>query len=95
MTCKTEPDNQHNKYAMKVLKDGEIVGHIPQLFSKTYTLILLSGGCMKVCITGKRENRRREGLEVPYLVTVKVSEHILSKVETIIKDICKRLIENN
>ena len=29
------------------------------------------------------------------LVTVKVSEHILSKVEPIIKDICKRLIENN
>ena len=54
LTCKTEPDNQHDKYAVKVLKDGEIVGHIPRLFSKTCTLILLSGGCMKVCVTGKR-----------------------------------------
>ena len=74
---------------MKVLKDGEIVGHIPPLFSKTCILILLSGGSMKVCVTGKRENKREKGLEVPCLVTVKVSEHILSKVEPIIKDLCK------
>ena len=42
---------------------------------------------MKVCVTGKRENKRGKGLEVPCLVTVKVSEHILSKVEPIIKDV--------
>ena len=79
LTCKKKPDNQHDKYAVKVLKDGEIVGHIPRPFSKTCTLILLSGGCMKVCILGKRENKRGEGLEVPCLVTAKVSEYIYQK----------------
>ena len=47
---------------------------------------------MKVCVSGKQENKRGKGLEVPCLVTVKVSEHILSKVEPIIKDLRKRLI---
>ena len=61
-----------------------IVGHIPRLFSKTCTLILLSGGSMKICVTGKRKNKRGKGLD-----GVKVSEHILSKVEPIIKDLCK------
>ena len=79
-------------YLVKVLKDGEIVGHIPRLFSKICTLILLSGCSMKVCVSGKRENKRGKGLEVPCLVTVKVSEHIASKVGPIIKGMCKRLI---
>ena len=45
---------------------------------------------MKVCLSGKPENERGKGLEVPRLVTVKVSEHILSKVEPITKDLCKQ-----
>ena len=89
LTWEREPGNQHDEHVVKVLKDGEIVGHIPRLFSKTCNLILLPGGSMKVCVTGKRVNKRGKGLEVPCLVTVKVSEHILSKVEPIIKDLCK------
>ena len=89
LTCERGPGIQHDEHDVKVLKDGEIVGHITRLFSKTCTLILLSGGSMKVCVTGKRENKRGKGMEVPCLVTVKVSEHILSKVEPIIKDLCK------
>ena len=56
------------------------------------SLISLSGGSMKACVTGKRENKRGKGLEVPCVVTVKMSEHIFTKVEPIIQDLCKRLI---
>ena len=80
---------------MKVVKDGETVGHIPRLLSKTCSLILLSGGSMKACVTGKRENKRGKGLEVwraGGVVTIKVSKYILTKVEPIMKDLCKRLI---
>ena len=89
LTCEREPGNQHDEHAVKVLKDGEIVRHIPRLLSKTCTLILLAGGSMKVCVTGERDNKRGKGLEDPCLVTAKVSEHILSKVEPVIKDLCK------
>ena len=29
LTCEREPGNQHDEHAVKVLKDGENVGHIP------------------------------------------------------------------
>ena len=52
LTCETEPSNRHDKYVMKVVKERETVGHIPQLFSKPCSLILLSDRSMKVCVTG-------------------------------------------
>ena len=47
---------------------------------------------MKFCVPGKPENKRGKGLEVTFLVTVKVLEDILSEVEPIIKDLCKGLM---
>ena len=59
-----------------MVKKGETVGHILQLFLKTCSVILLSGSSIKVHVTGKTEDQRENGLEVPWIVTVKVSEHI-------------------
>ena len=53
LTCKRELSNRHDKYAIKVVKEGETVGHTPQLFLKTFIRILLSGGSMKVRVTEK------------------------------------------
>ena len=44
------------------------------------TLILLSGGTMQATVTGKRENKRGNGLELPCKVTVKAPFFICSKV---------------
>ena len=43
-----------------------------------------------VTVTGKRENKRRNELELPCKVTVKAPFFICSKVETIIRDLCSR-----
>lgn len=92
LNCEREPSNQHDKYAVKVIKEGKTVGHIPQVFSKYCSLILLAGGSMKVGVTGKRENKRGKGLEVPCRVTIKAPISICMKVEPIIKDLCTRLV---
>ena len=42
------------------------------------TLILLSGGIMQASVTGKRENKRGNGLELPCKVTVKAPFFIYS-----------------
>ena len=47
---------------------------------------------MKVRETRKRENQKGNELEVPCFVTIKVSEYIYVEVETIIKDLCGRLV---
>ena len=53
------------------------------LFWKNYTRIIKKS--MKVYVSGKRENKRGTGSEG--------IGNILSKVESIIKDLCKRLIQ--
>ena len=59
LTYEREPGNQHDEHVVKVLKDGEIVGHIPRLLSKTCTLIFLSGGKF-ACQENERTKEERD-----------------------------------
>ena len=45
---------------------------------------------LQVTVTGKRENERGNGLELPRKVTVKAPFFICSKVEPIIRDLYSR-----
>ena len=74
-----------------MVKDGDNVGHRPQLFSKTCSL-MLSGCSMRECVTGKPKKQRGNGLKISWIVTIKFSEHVYVKVGTIIKDLCGRLV---
>ena len=65
LPAKISPPKVYDKHAVKVAKEGEIVGRLPKLFSKYCTLILLSGGTIQTTVTGKRENKRGNGLELP------------------------------
>ena len=61
----TEPENRHDKYAVKVLKDNEEVGNIARDLSKYCTSALLCGGTVECVFIGKRENKGGNGLQVP------------------------------
>lgn len=71
-----------------MVKQRKTVGYIPCLFSKMWSL---SGNYVKVCVT-ENENQRGNGLEVPCILTIKVSEHMYVKVKTVIKGMCGRLV---
>ena len=86
LSTATEPEKHHDKYAAKVLKENEVVGHVPREISKYCTSALLCGGTIKWEITGKRQNKRRNGLEVTCKYIVKGPLHMISNVENIIKD---------
>ena len=47
-----------------MVKEGKTVGHIPQLYSKTRSIILLSGGSVKLRVIGKSKIQRGNGQEV-------------------------------
>ena len=42
LICEKEPTNPYNRHAIKVIKGDIIVGHIPKLFSKIFSFVLLS-----------------------------------------------------
>ena len=85
-----EPENPHDKYAVKVLKENTIVGHVPRDISKYCTTLLLCGGKIRCEVTGRRQNKRGNGLEVPCKFIVKGPHYITCKIDMIIKDYISR-----
>ena len=58
-----ERDNQYDRYALSVIKNGEIVGHVPRSLSKVSRFFLNHNGEIKCTVVGKR--KKGNGLEVP------------------------------
>ena len=85
-----EPENPHDKYAVKVLKENTIVGHVPRDISMYCTTLLLCGGKIRCEVTGRRQNKRGNGLEVPCKFIVKGPHYITCKIDMIIKDYISR-----
>ena len=69
LTLKREPDNPVSKHAVAVTRDGQIVGHIPEKYSRVVSCFLAREGNSGSCVvTGPRVNRGVQlGLEVPCL----------------------------
>ena len=65
LNTQVEPDNVHDKYAVKVLKNEAVVGHVHREISRYCSFVLNSGGTMSATVIGARENRRGNGLTVP------------------------------
>ena len=58
LSTTAEPENHHDKYVVKVLKDNEVVGHVSSDISKYCTSAILCGRTIKCEIAGKRQNKR-------------------------------------
>ena len=67
LLVKTEPTNKYDQFAVVVLKDREVVGHVPQEMSKVTSFFLgYDGNVMFFEVTGERLNHRVQlRLEVP------------------------------
>ena len=63
LSTTAELENHHDKYVVKVLKDNEVVGHVPSDISKYCTSAILCGRTIKCEIAGKRQNKRGMGLK--------------------------------
>ena len=90
LSTATEPEHHHDTYAVKVLKENEVAGHVSRDISKYCTSALLCEGTRKSEITGKRQNKRGNGLEVPCKYIVKGPFHMVLNEEKTIKDYLPR-----
>ena len=50
-----EEENQHDDYAVTVMKNGDIVGHLPRSISRVSWVFLKHGGVIMCQICGKME----------------------------------------
>ena len=75
-----EAVNHHDRFAVAVLKEDRIVGHIPREVSKTAWYFLEHGGEIRCEITSRR--RRSDigkGLEVPCTYTFEGKPKMIKK----------------
>ena len=61
----SQPDtgNEHDRYAIGMVKDGEIVGHAPKEISRIFQYFIQHNGTISAEVTGHRKIGK--GLEVP------------------------------
>ena len=68
LECVQEPANLHDRYAVAVLKEETVVGHVPRKISIVCCLFLRRGGTIVSTITGTRHyshDLAQGGMEVP------------------------------
>ena len=64
---KSENENQHDKFAVAIVLEERILGHVPKNLSKIFHQFMKIPNCTIGCkVTGKRVNRGAGyGLEIP------------------------------
>lgn len=48
LVCRPERSNGHDRYAVAVMKNDLVVGHLPSNFSRLYTLSIRRGGVILI-----------------------------------------------
>ena len=68
LTCRREPFNPNDPFAVSVLRDNHTVGHLPGKISSICSLFIRRGGTLTVKISGVRRHSSdlpQGGLEIP------------------------------
>ena len=70
---KHEPNNSYDKFAIAILKDDTIVGHVPREISSQFAELLESEGMVNVKVKANPVKTKRNGIRVPctYIVSGK------------------------
>ena len=63
LTLEREEGNNHDKFAVSLVKDATVVAHVPREFSRVFWHFLRHGGTITCEVTGQR--KRGKGLEIP------------------------------
>ena len=77
-----EEANHHDHYAVPVMKDSTIVGHVPREYSRTFNFFIIHGGGVSCELTGSR--KLGVGLEVPCIYKLTGKERLVLKAKDII-----------
>ena len=84
LTCCREANNAKDRYAVCVLKNDEIVGHLPKKVSKLFSLFIRRSGSITCEVTGSRQYSHdlvQGGLEIPCLVHFEGDQKELDKLK--------------
>ena len=91
LSCQRDEDNEHDPYAVAVLKSATVVGHLPRKVSTLCSLFIRRGGTIHCQITGRRRysaDLPQGGLEVPCRLRFEGSVKELEKLQRLLDSFC-------
>ena len=71
LECNPEAGNRADRYAVAVIKAGNIVGHVPKRISRYCSLFIRRGGTIRCLVTSGRQYSNdlpQGGLEIPCIL---------------------------
>ncbi len=92
LQSRRETSNGHDPFAVSVVKDSTVVGHLPRKISAICSLFLRRHGTITCRVNGSRRNSRdlpQGGLEVPCILIFSGELLLIQKVKNHIDDITK------
>jgi len=75
LEVQVDEGNEHDSFAVAVIKVGQVVGHAPREHSKIFWYFIRRGGSIMCTVTGRR--KKGVGLEVPCNYQFAGSEKLL------------------
>ena len=90
LSCQRETGNSYDSFAVGVMKNGSIVGHIPRKLSAVCAMFLQQGGFILCQVSGNRQYSRdlpQGGLEIPCILTFSGEEKGVTKVKDLVQKI--------
>ena len=91
LICRREPTNSADRYAVAVLKEETIIGHLPRKMSKVCSLFLRRGGSIRCKVTGSRRyssDLPQGGLEIPCSLLFKANVKEITKLRKVLAAKC-------
>ena len=83
LQCSREESNVYDPFAIKVTKDGSIVGHLPKKISSMCSLFIRMGGIIycEVADLNRRYSRDliQGSLEIPCIITLQGAMDLIDK----------------
>ena len=82
LPLRAEDNNEHDAHAVAVIKDSDVVGHVPRSISRVVWFFLERGGNIICRITGKR--KMGVGVEVPCVYIFSGSTKAVTKLSRLL-----------
>ena len=86
LQCDRETANPHDPYAVSVLKQRQIVGHVPHNISRTCSVLLRNHGTVKCMVTGNRHyssDLPQGGMEIPCSLCFTGGDNLVKKLSAL------------
>ena len=97
LDCVREPTNPSDRYAVAVVKNGTIIGHLPRRISKVSSILLRRGGFITCIVSGSRRysaDLPQGGLEIPCKLLFKAKATEMKKLRQCMKKLKGHIMKN-